>query len=157
MESVKTRFAKQPETFKAFLEILHTYDKKQKTIKEVYEKVSHLFLSHADLLSEFLRFLPDDEAGAAVARGARGAACDTRQPAPPHAHVHEQSGNADEGPGQAQRGDPLVREVLESRGALFGDRHPDTLSSILGSPEASGRLTRGGRAARRGKGKCGTS
>jgi paired amphipathic helix protein Sin3a len=73
---IKTRFDKQPETYKAFLEILHTYQKEHKTIKEVYEQVSHLFLSHADLLSEFLRFLPDDEAGAAVARGARGAACD---------------------------------------------------------------------------------
>ena len=36
---IKTRFAKQPETYKAFLEILHTYQKEQKTIKEVYEQV----------------------------------------------------------------------------------------------------------------------
>jgi hypothetical protein len=56
---IKTRFAKQPETYKAFLEILHTYQKEQKTIKEVYEQVSHLFKSHTDLLSEFSQFLPD--------------------------------------------------------------------------------------------------
>ena len=56
---IKTRFAKQPETYKAFLEILHTYEKEQKTIKEVYEQVSHLFKSHTDLLSEFSQFLPD--------------------------------------------------------------------------------------------------
>ena len=37
---IKTRFAKQPETYKQFLEILHTYQKEQKTIKEVYEQVS---------------------------------------------------------------------------------------------------------------------
>ena len=36
---IKTRFAKQPETYKAFLEILHTYQKEQRTIKEVYEQV----------------------------------------------------------------------------------------------------------------------
>jgi len=59
---IKTRFDKQPETYKAFLEILHTYQKEQKTIKEVYEQVSHLFKSHADLLSEFSQFLPDGSA-----------------------------------------------------------------------------------------------
>jgi len=59
---IKTRFDKQPETYKAFLEILHTYQKEHKTIKEVYEQVSHLFKSHADLLSEFSQFLPDGSA-----------------------------------------------------------------------------------------------
>ena len=56
---IKTRFAKQPETYKAFLEILHTYQKEQKTIKEVYEQVSTLFKNHTDLLAEFSQFLPD--------------------------------------------------------------------------------------------------
>lgn len=56
---IKTRFGKQPETYKAFLEILHTYQKEQKTIKEVYEQVSTLFKNHTDLLSEFSQFLPD--------------------------------------------------------------------------------------------------
>ena len=59
---IKTRFAKQPETYKAFLGILHTYQKEQKTIKEVYEQVSHLFKSHAELLSEFSQFLPEGSA-----------------------------------------------------------------------------------------------
>lgn len=56
---IKTRFGKQPETYKAFLEILHTYQKEQKTIKEVYEQVSTLFKNHTDLLAEFSQFLPD--------------------------------------------------------------------------------------------------
>merc|ERR1719201_755763 len=56
---IKTRFAKQPETYKAFLETLHTYQKEQKTIKEVYEQVSTLFKNHTDLLGEFSQFLPD--------------------------------------------------------------------------------------------------
>lgn len=41
---IKTRFAKQPETYKAFLEILHTYQKEQRTIKEVYEQASRRVL-----------------------------------------------------------------------------------------------------------------
>jgi len=56
---IKTRFTKQPETYKAFLEILHTYQKEQKTIKEVYEQVAQLFRGHADLMVEFTQFLPD--------------------------------------------------------------------------------------------------
>ena len=43
---IKTRFAKQPETYKQFLEILHTYQKEQKTIKEVYEQVRRARQQH---------------------------------------------------------------------------------------------------------------
>ena len=58
---IKTRFAKQPETYKAFLEILHTYQKEQKTIATVYAEVATLFQGHPDLVEEFTRFLPDGE------------------------------------------------------------------------------------------------
>jgi histone deacetylase complex regulatory component SIN3 len=57
---IKTRFANQPEIYKSFLEILHTYQKEQKTIREVYDQVSSLFKDHVDLLGEFSQFLPDD-------------------------------------------------------------------------------------------------
>lgn len=53
------RFALQPQVYKSFLEILHTYHKEQHTIKEVYEKVANLFADHPDLLEEFTQFLPD--------------------------------------------------------------------------------------------------
>jgi len=73
---IKTRFSKQPDTYKAFLEILHTYQKEQKTIKEVYEQVSTLFKNHTDLLNEFSQFLPDGspEAGGLLGgpKGAKG-------------------------------------------------------------------------------------
>ena len=59
---IKTRFAKQPDTYKAFLEILHTYQKEHKTIKEVYAEVSVLFKDHRDLMVEFIEFLPDSKA-----------------------------------------------------------------------------------------------
>jgi hypothetical protein len=35
---IKLRFAKQPETYKHFLDILHRYQKEHRTIKEVYEQ-----------------------------------------------------------------------------------------------------------------------
>ena len=57
--TIKKRFAHEPETYKAFLEILHTYQKEQRSIKDVLEQVSQLFADHPDLLKEFTYFLPD--------------------------------------------------------------------------------------------------
>ena len=57
--TIKRRFASEPETYKKFLEILHTYQKEQRGIKEVLDEVSELFEDHPDLLKEFTFFLPD--------------------------------------------------------------------------------------------------
>jgi len=57
--TIKKRFATEPETYKKFLEILHTYQKEQRGIKEVLDEVSTLFADHPDLLKEFTYFLPD--------------------------------------------------------------------------------------------------
>eukprot|EP00594_Rhizosolenia_setigera_P008265 CAMPEP_0178955992 /NCGR_PEP_ID=MMETSP0789-20121207/9949_1 /TAXON_ID=3005 /ORGANISM="Rhizosolenia setigera, Strain CCMP 1694" /LENGTH=1418 /DNA_ID=CAMNT_0020637757 /DNA_START=123 /DNA_END=4379 /DNA_ORIENTATION=- len=57
--TIKKRFASEPETYKSFLEILHTYQKEQRGIKEVLDEVSNLFADHPDLLQEFTYFLPD--------------------------------------------------------------------------------------------------
>ena len=57
--TIKRRFATEPETYKKFLEILHTYQKEQRGIKEVLDEVSVLFSEHPDLLKEFTYFLPD--------------------------------------------------------------------------------------------------
>ena len=57
--TIKKRFAHEPDTYKAFLEILHTYQKEQRSIKDVLEQVSQLFADHPDLLKEFTYFLPD--------------------------------------------------------------------------------------------------
>eukprot|EP01135_Chromosphaera_perkinsii_P004375 Nk52_evm26s279 gene=Nk52_evmTU26s279 len=59
VNKIKTRFAQQPEIYKAFLEILHTYQKEARSIKEVYAQVATLFRSHSDLLEEFSQFLPE--------------------------------------------------------------------------------------------------
>ncbi|KAL9657606.1 hypothetical protein ABK040_012685 [Willaertia magna] len=55
---IKHRFLYQPTTYKAFLDILHNYQREQTTIKKVYEQVSELFADHPDLLNEFKQFLP---------------------------------------------------------------------------------------------------
>jgi paired amphipathic helix protein Sin3a len=57
--TIKKRFASDPNTYHSFLEILHTYQKEQRGIKEVLEQVAHLFQDHPDLLKEFTFFLPD--------------------------------------------------------------------------------------------------
>jgi paired amphipathic helix protein Sin3a len=57
--TIKRRFANEPDTYKKFLEILHTYQKEQRGIKEVLDEVSILFSEHPDLLKEFTYFLPD--------------------------------------------------------------------------------------------------
>ena len=59
MTTIKKRFASDPNTYHSFLEILHTYQKEQRGIKEVLEQVAHLFQDHPDLLKEFTFFLPD--------------------------------------------------------------------------------------------------
>ena len=56
---IKKTFEDKPGTYRAFLEILHTYQKEQKSIKDVYEEVSRLFKDHTELLTEFSQFLPD--------------------------------------------------------------------------------------------------
>ncbi|CAH0480507.1 unnamed protein product [Peronospora belbahrii] len=57
--TIKQRFADEPETYKEFLAILHTYQKEQRSIRQVLDQVSHLFRDHPDLLREFTFFLPD--------------------------------------------------------------------------------------------------
>lgn len=56
---IKRRFANDPETYKSFLQILHTYQRQQRSIKEVLERVSVLFRDHPDLLKDFTYFLPE--------------------------------------------------------------------------------------------------
>lgn len=66
--TIKKRFASSPEIYRKFLEILHTYQKEQRGIKEVLDEVSTLFADHADLLKEFTYFLPDAVQGVAKAQ-----------------------------------------------------------------------------------------
>lgn len=80
---MQNRFQGQPEKYKRFLEILHTYQKEQRTLKEtsqsqgiggkhlteqeVYSQVAKLFEHQSDLLAEFGQFLPDASNNVAAA------------------------------------------------------------------------------------------
>ncbi|XP_043231433.1 paired amphipathic helix protein Sin3b-like isoform X2 [Amphibalanus amphitrite] len=79
VNKIKNRFQGQPDVYKQFLEILHTYQKDQRSLKdglppsgpsltetEVYAKVATLFQSHEDLMDEFGQFLPDATNGNAI-------------------------------------------------------------------------------------------
>jgi paired amphipathic helix protein Sin3a len=77
---IKRRFQNEPDKYKSFLEILDTYQKQQRSIKEVLDQVSMLFRNHADLLEDFTYFLPDAVQPQAKERLARAAARSHRQP-----------------------------------------------------------------------------
>jgi len=91
VNKIKNRFQGQPDVYKQFLEILHTYQKDQRAIKEggapkshlteseVYAQVSKLFQNQEDLLSEFGQFLPEatnDHATNAIMDSSKGLAND---------------------------------------------------------------------------------
>lgn len=58
VNKIKSRFAHNEEVYKTFLDILQTYQREPKSIKEVYKQVAKLFEHHPDLLDEFAHFLP---------------------------------------------------------------------------------------------------
>ncbi|KAM3955612.1 LOW QUALITY PROTEIN: SIN3 transcription regulator family member A [Aphomia sociella] len=72
VNKIKSRFSRQPDKYKRFLEILHAYQRghrdvkepqaKQQTEQEVYSQVAKLFENQEDLLLEFGQFLPDAKA-----------------------------------------------------------------------------------------------
>ncbi len=59
VNKIKSRFSDDEAVYKRFLDILQTYQKEQRTIKQVYKQVSELFRDHPDLLNEFSHFLPE--------------------------------------------------------------------------------------------------
>lgn len=59
VNKIKSRFSHNELVYKTFLSILQTYQKEQRSMKEVYEQVSELFRNHEDLLNEFSHFLPE--------------------------------------------------------------------------------------------------
>ncbi|XP_028999641.1 paired amphipathic helix protein Sin3a-like [Betta splendens] len=83
VNKIKNRFQGQPDVYKAFLEILHTYQKEQRNAKEaggnytpalteqeVYTQVARLFKNQEDLLSEFGQFLPDANSSVLLSKAA---------------------------------------------------------------------------------------
>ena len=76
VNKIKSRFSHNESVYQTFLSILQTYQKEQKTIKEVYDQVSGLYRDEEGLLEEFAHFLPEASPHAEVRR-ASGRMSDT--------------------------------------------------------------------------------
>ncbi|GAA5953221.1 hypothetical protein JCM3765_007446 [Sporobolomyces pararoseus] len=100
VNKIKNRFLKEPDTYKAFLEILQTYQKEGKAIQEVYAQVTELFRAAPDLLDEFKQFLPDTSASAQQQ-------AQPLVPAPTHT-AQSQQANSNAGRGATKRAAPAV-------------------------------------------------
>lgn len=111
VNKIKNRFHSQPEKYKRFLEILHTYQKEQKIYKEgpqgscnagakqlteaeVYTQVAKLFDNQEDLLREFGQFLPDATSHPPIHVNKNHTLHEQAQPAPTQQpHSKKMSGN----------------------------------------------------------------
>ncbi|GAA6003125.1 uncharacterized protein JCM10292_002880 [Rhodotorula paludigena] len=149
VNKIKNRFIREPDTYKAFLEILQTYQKEGRAIQDVYAQVTTLFHTAPDLLDEFKQFLPDTSAegqqaaaaasaapaarGAAAKRAAPGQAVGGKDAAPAkRAKTGAAAGPAAgkvEGPGRgkgkrkADLGSPLVGGAGKGKGASPAEAH----------------------------------
>ena len=114
--NIKQRFQNEPDTYKAFLDILHAYQRdqskpkeQQKGIHEVLDQVSTLFADHPDLLKEFTYFLPDAVQGQAKERLDRAARESEMRKAGMRNRQHGhggQRGKVPEEPARVKRGVP---------------------------------------------------
>ncbi|KAM0682091.1 Paired amphipathic helix protein Sin3a [Mitosporidium daphniae] len=59
LKKIQDRFYGHPEVYQSFVEILRSYQREQRPIREVYAQVASLFSGHSDLLDEFAQFIPD--------------------------------------------------------------------------------------------------
>ncbi|XP_072937755.1 paired amphipathic helix protein Sin3a isoform X2 [Epargyreus clarus] len=125
VNKIKSRFSRQPDKYKRFLEILHAYQRghrdvkepqaKQQTEQEVYSQVAKLFENQDDLLAEFGQFLPDAKA---VTKPTH-IPTHTRSP-PPQVARPEAEGDRGERPERSDRGE------RGERGAERGERFSGT-------------------------------
>lgn len=90
VNKIKSRFSRQPDKYKKFLEILHAYQRghrevkdKQQTEQEVYSQVAKLFENQEDLLAEFGQFLPDAKASTPQLRASVEGDCEPSRFPPP--------------------------------------------------------------------------
>ena len=120
--TIKRRFASDPDTYKKFLEILHTYQKEQRGIKEVLDEVSVLFSEHPDLLKEFTYFLPDAvqaQAKAQLDQVAKEAEARNRAKASKQAIMQQAHGMQKEA-AQYRRGSPSAANEQQQEGTPTG-------------------------------------
>lgn len=61
MTQIKERFSKESDTFTQFLGAMKHFRDEQKSIREVFDTVAHLFGPHKDLLMKFKEFIPHSQ------------------------------------------------------------------------------------------------
>eukprot|EP01084_Bolivina_argentea_P274627 468144_1 len=144
--TIKKRFIGEPQTYKAFLEILHKYQKEQKGIKEVLEQVSALFADHPDLLREFTYFLPDpvqDQARVRLNRAAKES--EMRRVAQQMVYTtrkeEDWSGGGSKSTGTPSRGKARDRKP---KNRASGPGYPNGAGSAYSSPGMSASSREGG-------------
>lgn len=155
VNKIKNRFHSQPEKYKRFLEILHTYQKEQKIHKEgtpggcnsgakqlteaeVYTQVAKLFDNQEDLLREFGQFLPDATSHAPMHVTKNHGLHEQVQPPPP----------------QQTHGKKMSGSVMNASAKPFNSSHPAGIGRLqdrdFGSSEkdfpSGGAMGGGGRA-----------
>lgn len=59
IKKVKGRFASQPDTYRQFLTILQTHQRKSTPVRDIYVQITKLFNSAPDLMEGFKQFLPE--------------------------------------------------------------------------------------------------
>ncbi|KAG7400367.1 Paired amphipathic helix protein Sin3b [Phytophthora boehmeriae] len=120
--TIKQRFADEPETYKEFLAILHTYQKEQRSIRQVLDQVSHLFRDHPDLLREFTFFLPDavqEQAKERLNRAAEKA--QQRKDLMAQKHKYASQGGYQQSRRDDSMGDSPSSAAMKGRGLLVED------------------------------------
>ncbi|XP_052743030.1 paired amphipathic helix protein Sin3a isoform X3 [Bicyclus anynana] len=128
VNKIKSRFSRQPDKYKRFLEILHAYQRghrevkepqaKQQTEQEVYSQVAKLFENQDDLLAEFGQFLPDAKAVTKPAHLPH-----TRSPPPPPPPRVERESEAERFPSASPPQAPLMAHATHSAPAPHAIHH----------------------------------
>lgn len=119
LRKIQQRFINSPEIYSSFVEILRSYQRDQRELKQVKEQVASLFVGHPDLFEEFSQFIPDVPVD------------DT----PPISTVGPVAGATDNAKALARKSaQQMVQETLRSgryggkrAAAVFGTSPPDSI------------------------------
>ncbi|KAM9493615.1 paired amphipathic helix protein Sin3a isoform 3-T3 [Clarias gariepinus] len=149
VNKIKNRFQGQPDIYKAFLEILHTYQKEQRNAKEaagnytpalteqeVYAQVARLFKNQEDLLSEFGQFLPDANSSVLLGKTSTDKPESVRMDASgvlkrPQLNNNKQRFNQN-GCQIRRHSGPGATPPLKKKSKIFGKEHPVAEGSKFG-------------------------
>mmetsp|Transcript_13663 Transcript_13663/g.19538 ORF Transcript_13663/g.19538 Transcript_13663/m.19538 type:complete len:1843 (+) Transcript_13663:250-5778(+) len=137
--TIKKRFVNEPKTYQQFLEILHTYQKEQRGIREVLEQVSRLFADHPDLLKEFTHFLPEAVQEQAKERLHRAAADAEKRIASAAKKEQEQKVQAAQATQAAQAAQAQIplpnQDHMQPNSSVYGATGPPSSGTSFGIPQ----------------------